>query len=39
MIEIIKNPNIDFIGKRKYGFIFSAVIITIALLLIFIKEP
>jgi preprotein translocase subunit SecF len=39
MIEIIKNPNIDFIGKRKYGFIFSAVIITIALLLIFIKGP
>lgn len=39
MIEIIKNPNIDFISKRKYGFAFSAIIIVIALLLIFIKGP
>jgi len=39
MIEILRNPNIDFIGKRKYGFIFSAVVITISLLLIFIKGP
>ncbi|MBE0432383.1 protein translocase subunit SecF [candidate division WOR-3 bacterium] len=39
MIEIIRNPNIDFIGKRKYGFIFSAVIIAISLLLILFKGP
>jgi preprotein translocase subunit SecF len=39
MIELIKNPNIDFIGKRKYGFAFSAVIILISLLLIVIKGP
>ncbi len=39
MIEIVRNPNIDFIGRRKYGFIFSAVVIAISLLLIFIKGP
>lgn len=39
MIEIIRNPNIDFIGKRKYGFIFSAAIITISLLLILFRGP
>ncbi len=39
MIEIIKNPDIDFISKRKYGFLFSVIIITISLLLIFIKGP
>ncbi|UCG29528.1 MAG: protein translocase subunit SecF [candidate division WOR-3 bacterium] len=39
MIEIVRNPNIDFIGRRKYGFIFSVVVIAISLLLIFIKGP
>jgi len=39
MIEIVKNPDIDFIGKRKYGFTFSAIIIVASLLLIFIKGP
>lgn len=39
MIEIIRNANIDFIGKRKYGFIFSAAIVAISLLLIFVKGP
>lgn len=39
MIEIVRNPHFDFISKRKYGFIFSAVVITISLLLIFIKGP
>jgi len=39
MIEIIKNPTIDFIGKRKYGFIFSGVIIIVSLLLILIQGP
>jgi preprotein translocase subunit SecF len=39
MIEIVKNPNIDFIGKRKYGFVFSAIITVIALILIFAIGP
>jgi preprotein translocase subunit SecF len=39
MIEIVRNPNIDFISKRKYGFIFSAVIVTVSVLLILIKGP
>lgn len=39
MIEIIKNANIDFIGKRKYGFVFSAVVILLSLILIFAKGP
>ncbi len=39
MIEIIKSTNIDFIGKRKYGFIFSAVGILLSLILIFVKGP
>ncbi len=39
MIEIIKNPDIDFISKRRYGFSFSAIIIVASLLLIFIKGP
>jgi preprotein translocase subunit SecF len=39
MIEIVRNANIDFIGKRKYGFIFSAVVIALSLLLIFFKGP
>lgn len=39
MIEIVRNANIDFIGKRKYGFIFSAVVIALSLLLILFKGP
>ncbi len=39
MIEIIKNPNIDFIGKRRYGFMFSSIIVVLSLLLIFFKGP
>ena len=39
MIEIIKGTNIDFISKRNYGFIFSAILVFIALVLIFIKGP
>lgn len=26
MIELIKNPNIDFMGKRKYAFTFSGIL-------------
>ncbi|UCD19978.1 MAG: protein translocase subunit SecF [candidate division WOR-3 bacterium] len=39
MIEILRNPNIDFIAKRKYGFIFSAVVMVISLALIFVRGP
>ena len=39
MIEIVRNPNIDFISKRKYGFIFSAAIVIISLVLILVKGP
>jgi preprotein translocase subunit SecF len=39
MIEILRNPNIDFISKRKYGFIFSAVVVIVSLLLIFLRGP
>lgn len=39
MIEIIKSANIDFIGKRKYGFVFSAAVILLSLILIFAKGP
>jgi preprotein translocase subunit SecF len=39
MIEIVRNPNIDFINKRKYGFAFSAIVVLGSLLLIFIMGP
>jgi preprotein translocase subunit SecF len=39
MIEIIRNPNIDFISKRKYGFIFSAIVVIVSLILIFAVGP
>ncbi len=39
MIEILRNPNIDFIAKRKYGFIFSAVVMIISFALIFVRGP
>ncbi|KPK68599.1 hypothetical protein AMJ87_11645 [candidate division WOR_3 bacterium SM23_60] len=38
-MEIIKNPNIDFISKRKFGFVFSAILMVISLLLIIIIGP
>lgn len=39
MIEIIKNPNIDFISKRKFGFALSAILMIISCLLIIIIGP
>jgi preprotein translocase subunit SecF len=39
MIELIKNPQIDFIGKRRFGFIFSAVIMLVSILMILIIGP
>jgi preprotein translocase subunit SecF len=35
MIELIKNPNIDFMGKRLYAFIFSGVVAVIGLFAVF----
>lgn len=32
MIEIIKNPNIDFVGKRKYAFMLSAVLVMLGII-------
>ncbi|MBN2620904.1 protein translocase subunit SecF [candidate division WOR-3 bacterium] len=39
MIEIIKNPNIDFIGKRKYGFTISGILMVISLVIILAIGP
>ena len=39
MIELIKNPQIDFISKRKFGFIFSTVIVALSILMILIIGP
>ncbi len=39
MIELVKNPNLDFMGFRKYAYIFSLACVIIALLLIFVKGP
>lgn len=39
MFQLIKNPHLDFMGVRKYGYIFSGTLIVIALLLIAFKGP
>jgi len=36
-MEIIKNPNFDFLGKRKICYIFSSLIIIVGLIMLFIK--
>ncbi|RKX19874.1 MAG: protein translocase subunit SecF [Candidatus Zixiibacteriota bacterium] len=36
MIEIIKNTKIDFIGKRKFSFIFSGILILVGLTAFFL---
>ncbi|MEO0182936.1 MAG: protein translocase subunit SecF [candidate division WOR-3 bacterium] len=38
-MELIKNPNLPFMSWRKYGFIFSGILVIISLLLIFLKVP
>ncbi|MEO0124320.1 MAG: protein translocase subunit SecF [candidate division WOR-3 bacterium] len=38
-MELIKNPNLPFMSWRKYGFIFSSILVIISLLLIFLKGP
>jgi preprotein translocase subunit SecF len=37
MIQLFRNPNYDFIGKRKYAYILSAVIIAIGLVSLIVK--
>lgn len=39
MIEIIKNANIDFIGKKNYGFMLSGVLIFVSLAIILFIGP
>lgn len=39
MIELVKNPNINWMGLRKYGYIFSGTLWMIALLLLIFKGP
>jgi preprotein translocase subunit SecF len=34
MIELVKNPNIDFMGKRKYAFTFSGILSIIGVIAI-----
>jgi len=36
-MEIIKNPNFDFLGKRKICYVFSSLLIISGLILLFIK--
>ncbi|MEO0094767.1 MAG: protein translocase subunit SecF [candidate division WOR-3 bacterium] len=38
-MELIKNPNLPFMSWRKYGFIFSGILVVISLLLLFLKGP
>jgi preprotein translocase subunit SecF len=35
MMEIIKNTNIDFVGMRKYAFIFSGILVTLGIIAFF----
>jgi len=39
MIELIKNPNLNFMDWRKYGYIFSGTMIVLAVLLLIIRGP
>ncbi len=38
-MELIKNPNLPFMSWRRYGYIFSGVLVLIALLLLTVKGP
>ncbi len=37
MIQLFRNPNYDFIGKRRYAYIISAIFITIGLVSLIVK--
>lgn len=39
MIELIKNPNLNFMDMRKYGYLFSAVVIIASLILTLTVKP
>ncbi len=38
-MELIKNPNLNFMGFRKWGYLFSGALTILSLLLIFVKGP
>lgn len=38
-MELIKNPNLNFMGIRKYGYLFSAALTLLSLVLILAKGP
>ncbi len=38
-MELIKNPNLPFMSWRRYGYIFSGVLVIMALLLLFVRGP
>jgi preprotein translocase subunit SecF len=37
MIQLFRNPNYDFIGKRKYAYILSAIVISVGLVSLIVK--
>ena len=39
MIELIKNPNLNFMGWRKYGYMLSGVVFLLAMMLFIFKGP
>lgn len=39
MLQLIRTTNIDFMGKRKFGFAFSGLLVLVALLLVVFKGP
>ncbi len=39
MLELIKTTNIDFMGRRRVGYLFSLSLVIISLLLLFVKGP
>ncbi len=38
-MQFFKKPNIDFVGNRKYGYMFSGTLILIALVLLVVQGP
>lgn len=38
-MELIKNPHLNFMGARRYGYIFSGILIIISLILLLFKGP
>ena len=38
-MQFFKKPSIDFIGNRKFGYMFSGTLIFITLVLLFVRGP